>query len=160
VARRQCRRRFLRHRGPTGTGIATRHSFLGFHEPLRRESALDTQATRETAPEAWPPSLVRIKRLDHGNQAGPGHDAFYLRKKLLAARSLLLQCVLGAGKAALVHVGRPRNLVFSCMHEACPDRSINKRLPKDKSASVSSNVTHEDRGLHCETKVKHCAKRS
>ncbi|MEB0060156.1 hypothetical protein QN413_25680, partial [Variovorax sp. LG9.2] len=25
--------------------------------------------------------------------------------------------------------GRPRNLVFSCMHEACPDRSIDQRLP-------------------------------
>lgn len=44
----------------------------------------------------------------------------------LAARSILLQCVLGAEKAALVHVGGPSYLMLSCMHEARGNRSIDQ----------------------------------
>lgn len=46
-----------------------------------------------------------VQRLDHRDQPPPRHDAFHVGKKLLAPRLLLLHRVLGAGKAALVHLG-------------------------------------------------------
>ena len=58
-------------------------------------------------------SMTELKR-------APWYDAFHLAQEILAARSLLLQCVLGAGKTALAHVDQASRIwsSFACIRRA------------------------------------------